>query len=49
MIAVRERFRDLTGRGIGAFPTGPLNAITDVRGVEVGHATVLGRSSWSAW
>lgn len=36
----RMRFRDLTGRGIGALPTGPMNAITDVEGVEVGHVTV---------
>jgi D-aminopeptidase len=36
----RMRFRDLTGRGIGVFPTGSMNAITDVRGVEVGHTTV---------
>jgi len=35
----RVRFRDLGGR-IGRLPTGPLNAITDVPGVEVGHATV---------
>ena len=37
----RLRFRDLTGRGIGSLPTGPMNAITDVNGVEVGHATVF--------
>lgn len=36
----RMRFRDLTGRGIGSLPTGPLNAITDVTGVEVGQVTV---------
>ena len=36
----RMRFRDLTGRGIGPLPTGPLNAITDVAGVEVGQTTV---------
>ena len=36
----RERFRDLTGRGIGSYPTGPMNAITDICGVEVGQATV---------
>jgi D-aminopeptidase len=40
MTEQRMRLRDLTGRGIGALPTGPLNGITDVRGVEVGHATV---------
>lgn len=26
---------------IGSYPTGPLNAITDVAGVRVGHATVM--------
>lgn len=36
----RMRLRDLIGRGIGAFPTGTHNAITDVPGVEVGHTTV---------
>ncbi|CAN5688502.1 P1 family peptidase [soil metagenome] len=41
MIQERTRFRDLTGRGIGALPTGPVNAITDVAGVEVGHVTVF--------
>ncbi len=35
----RARIRDL-GIGIGAQPTGPQNAITDVPGVLVGHATV---------
>lgn len=40
MESQRLRFRDLTGRGIGALPTGPLNAITDVAGVEVGQTTV---------
>jgi D-aminopeptidase len=35
----RARARDL-GIAIGALPTGPLNAITDVPGVLVGHATV---------
>lgn len=35
----RKRFRDL-GFKIGNFPTGKFNAITDVRGVKVGHATV---------
>ncbi len=33
------RARDL-GITIGTYPTGPLNAITDVAGVEVGHTTV---------
>lgn len=36
----RPRLRDL-GITIGALPTGPLNAITDVAGVRVGHATVI--------
>jgi D-aminopeptidase len=35
----RGRARDL-GVAIGDFPTGPRNAITDVAGVRVGHATV---------
>jgi len=29
------------GIRIGRFPTGPLNAITDVAGVRVGHATIV--------
>lgn len=37
---VRPRLRDL-GITIGTLPTGPLNAITDVAGVRVGHATVI--------
>jgi D-aminopeptidase len=36
----RGRARDL-GVVIGTYPTGPLNAITDVEGVRVGHATVV--------
>jgi D-aminopeptidase len=36
----RARLRDL-GIAIGALPVGPLNAITDVPGVLVGHATVM--------
>jgi len=36
----RPRLRDL-GITIGAKPTGPLNAITDVSGVRVGHSTVI--------
>lgn len=36
----RPRLRDL-GITIGALPTGPLNAITDVRNVRVGHTTVI--------
>ena len=34
------RLRDL-GVTIGTIPTGPLNAITDVAGVRVGHATTV--------
>ncbi len=42
--APRPRARDL-GVAPGVFPPGPLNAITDVPGVLVGHATVVeGRS-----
>jgi len=36
----RVRAREL-GIVIGSYPTGPLNAITDVSGVKVGHATVI--------
>ncbi|HWO69729.1 MAG TPA: P1 family peptidase [Actinomycetota bacterium] len=36
----RRRARE-HGVRIGRFPTGPRNAITDVRGVRVGHATVV--------
>ena len=36
----RPRARDL-GITVGVFPPGPLNAITDVAGVAVGHATVI--------
>lgn len=36
----RPRLRDL-GITIGALPTGPFNAITDVPGVRVGHTTVI--------
>src|SRR5450756_2655987 len=35
----RCRLRDL-GVAVGVLPTGPLNAITDVPGVRVGHCTV---------
>src|SRR5579885_1398580 len=35
----RCRFREL-GFEIGSLPTGPLNAITDVKGVRVGHCTI---------
>jgi len=40
MPATRPRLRDL-GITIGTEPTGPLNAITDVPGVRVGHTTVI--------
>lgn len=36
----RPRLRD-TGLAIGSMPTGAQNAITDVAGVQVGHATVV--------
>ena len=36
---VRPRARDV-GIEVGILPTGPLNAITDVEGVKVGHKTV---------
>src|SRR5581483_10256752 len=36
----RPRARDL-GLAPGVFPTGPLNAITDVAGVRVGHTTLI--------
>jgi D-aminopeptidase len=36
----RARLRDL-GISVGVLPTGPLNAITDVAGVEVGHSTLI--------
>src|SRR6185295_8677874 len=36
----RARVREL-GVVIGRYPTGPLNAITDVRGVTVGHRTIM--------
>jgi D-aminopeptidase len=36
----RPRARDI-GLEVGIFPTGELNAITDVAGVRVGHATVI--------
>ncbi|HQJ97469.1 MAG TPA: P1 family peptidase [Thermoleophilia bacterium] len=39
MATVRARAREL-GITIGVLPTGPLNAITDVPGVMVGHCTV---------
>ena len=36
----RHRLRDL-GIAIGSYQAGPLNAITDVAGVRVGHATLI--------
>ena len=36
----RPRARDI-GLVVGVFPTGKLNAITDVGGVRVGHATII--------
>ncbi|RPJ83789.1 MAG: hypothetical protein EHM13_06625, partial [Acidobacteria bacterium] len=36
----RPRSRDL-GLEPGVFPPGPLNAITDVAGVRVGHVTLV--------
>jgi D-aminopeptidase len=38
--STRRRARDL-GITIGALPTGPHNAITDVEGVRVGHTTLI--------
>jgi D-aminopeptidase len=40
----RPRIRDL-GVEPGVFPTGPLNAITDVEGVRVGHRTLIQSAS----
>ena len=37
---IRPRARDI-GLVVGTFPTGTLNAITDVADVKVGHATVI--------
>lgn len=37
---VRRRLRDL-GLSIGRYEPGPLNAITDVEGVKVGHTTLI--------
>src|SRR5687768_13433823 len=36
----RMRLRD-AGIIIGTLPTGPLNALTDVEGVKVGHTTII--------
>jgi len=41
--AQRPRLRDL-GLSIGSQPTGPLNAITDVEGVRVGHVSLVSGS-----
>ncbi|HEX7037212.1 MAG TPA: P1 family peptidase [Pseudomonadales bacterium] len=38
--AAPERARDL-GIAVGVFPTGEYNAITDVKGVRVGHSTII--------
>jgi D-aminopeptidase len=40
----RGRARDY-GVTIGRRPTGPLNAITDVAGIRVGHRTILREGS----
>lgn len=40
MQAQTKRARDL-GLRIGVLPTGPINAITDVQGVRVGHSTLV--------
>jgi D-aminopeptidase len=37
---VRPRVRDV-GVKVGILPTGPLNAITDVAGIKVGHTTII--------
>lgn len=42
--AARRSARDL-GIGVGVLPPGPRNAITDVAGVRVGHATVVSGDS----
>ena len=36
----RSRAREL-GIAVGTYPSGPLNAITDVAGVKVGHSTLI--------
>ena len=36
----RKRFREL-GFRVGLLPCGPLNAITDVPGIRVGHSTII--------
>lgn len=40
MKSTRHRLREL-GIKIGRMPTGPLNSITDVQGVKVGHSTMI--------
>jgi D-aminopeptidase len=40
MTKPRARLREL-GLGLGVYPTGPLNTITDVNGVRIGHTTVV--------
>lgn len=40
MPPTRPRTRDI-GLRVGVLPTGPLNAITDVAGVRVGHTTII--------
>jgi D-aminopeptidase len=40
LATTRPRARDL-GITIGSMPAGPLNAITDIAGVRVGHATLI--------
>ncbi|MFF7446508.1 MULTISPECIES: P1 family peptidase [unclassified Streptomyces] len=37
---IPPRARDL-GLGVGDLPTGPLNAVTDVSGIRVGHTTLI--------
>ncbi len=37
----RVRYRDLMGHGIGNYKTGKYNAITDVKGVKIGHTTLI--------
>jgi D-aminopeptidase len=39
-VSSRARLREL-GISVGALPPGPLNAITDVAGVRVGHSTIV--------
>ncbi len=40
MLTSRSRFRD-TGLSIGSLPTGPHNAITDIKGVRVGQVSLI--------